>query len=77
MSNAIDNSAYSELLLDNLQGGGGTNPSFEDGHFTGYTAVYQPPQLSSGNVTHLVTAYSYTAYTATNGIEFADLQSYI
>ena len=75
-SNAIDNLAYSELLLDNLRGGGGTNPSFELGNLTGYTAVSEPPFLSSINVTPLVTAISYNAYTATNGVEFADIQSY-
>jgi hypothetical protein len=74
VSNAVDNAAYSELLLDNLQGGGVINPSFETGNLTGYTAVTEPPQLSSVNVTGLVTAYSYTAYEATAGIEFADLQ---
>jgi hypothetical protein len=76
-SNAGDNYAYSELLIDNLQGGGGgTNPSFELGNLTGYTAVSEGVQLSSINVTPLVTAYSYNAFTATNGTEFADIQSY-
>jgi hypothetical protein len=75
-SNAGDNYAYSELLIDNLQGGGGINPSFELGNLTGYTAVSEPPFLSSINVTPLVTGYSYNAYTATNGTEFADIQSY-
>ena len=37
VSNVKDNSAYSELLLDNLsQGGGGTNQGFELGNLTGY-----------------------------------------
>ncbi len=37
VSNVIDNSAYPELLLDNLsQGGGGTNRGFELGLFSGY-----------------------------------------
>jgi len=75
-SNAVDNLAYSELLIDNLRGGGQTNPSFELGNLTGYTAVSEPPFLSSINVTPLVTAISYNAYTATNGVEFADIQSY-
>lgn len=75
-SNAGDNYAYSELLLDNLQGGGGTNPSFELGNLTGYTAVSEGLQLSSVNVTNLVTAYSYNSYTATDGGEFADIQGY-
>ena len=75
-SNAGDNLAYSELLIDNLRGGGVTNPSFELGNLTGYTAVSEPPFLSSINVTPSVTAISYNAYTATNGVEFADIQSY-
>jgi hypothetical protein len=74
VSNVIDNSAYPELLLDNLKGGGGTNPSFETGNFTGYTFVDQLPQMSFANVSDLVTAYSYTAYSATAGTYFADLQ---
>jgi len=37
VSNVIDNSAYSELLLDNLsQGGGGVNRGFEQGNLSGY-----------------------------------------
>ena len=37
VSNVIDTSAYSELLLDNLsQGGGGTNRGFELGNLSGY-----------------------------------------
>ena len=40
VSNVIDNSAYSELLLDNLsQGGGGTNRGFELGNLTGFNLV--------------------------------------
>ncbi|MGA9753901.1 MAG: hypothetical protein WBV23_02025 [Desulfobaccales bacterium] len=68
-SNVIDTSAYPELLLDNLKGGGGTNLGFENG-LTGYTLVGG----SSANVTGSVTAYSYTRYTPTEGIAFADLQ---
>lgn len=72
VSNVIDNSAYSELLLDNLsQGGGGTNSGFELGNLTGYNLV----DTSFANVSDLVTAYSYTAYTATEGYYFADLQA--
>jgi hypothetical protein len=74
-SNAVDNLAYSELLLDNLQGGGGTNPSFETG-FTGYLFVDEPPQLSDVFTSDSITAISYTAYQATNGTYFADLRSY-
>jgi hypothetical protein len=37
VSNVIDKSAYSELLLDNLsQGGGGVNRGFEQGNLSGY-----------------------------------------
>ena len=40
VSNVIDNSAYSELLLDNLsQGGGGTNRGFELGNLSGFALV--------------------------------------
>ena len=74
VSNVIDGSAYPELLLDNLRGGGGTNPSFEDGHLTGYTFVDQLPQMSYAKVTNLDTAISHTAYKATDGTYFADLQ---
>jgi hypothetical protein len=74
VSNVKDTGAYSELLLDNLQGGGGTNPSFETVNFTGYTFVDELPQMSFGNVSDLVTAYSYTGYSATDGTYFADLQ---
>jgi hypothetical protein len=73
VSNVIDNSAYSELLLDNLQGGGGTNQGFETG-LTGYTLVTDSTYTSFANVSDLVTAYSYTVYTATEVSYFADLQ---
>jgi hypothetical protein len=73
VSNIIDNSAYPELLLDNLKGGGGTNLSFEGG-LTGYTLVTESTYTSFANVSDLVTASSYTAYTATDGTYFADLQ---
>jgi hypothetical protein len=74
VSNVIDNSAYSELLLDNLQGAGETNPGFEIGNLTGYTAVSDGLQLSSIPVTDSVTAYSNTVYEATEGLQFANLQ---
>jgi hypothetical protein len=70
VSNAIDTGAYSELLLDNLKGGGGTNLGFETGNFSGFNLV----GTSFGNVSNSVTAYSYTAYTPNEGIYFADLQ---
>jgi PEP-CTERM motif len=71
VSNVIDINAYPELLLDNLsQGGGGTNRGFELGHLSGFTLV----GTSFANVSALVTAYSYTSYTPTEGYYFADLQ---
>ena len=69
VSNVIDNSAYSELLLDNLSQGGAGNSGFEDG-LTGYTLV----GTSFANVSDSVTAYSYTTYTPTEPYFFADLQ---
>jgi len=74
-SNAVDNFAYSELLLDNLRGGGGTNLSFETG-LTGYAFVDAPPQRSDVFTMDSLTAISYNAYTATNGTYFADLRSF-
>jgi len=75
VSNAFDTGAYSELLLDNLsQGGGGTNQGFEVGNLTGYTLITDSTGTSFANVSDVVTAYSYTAYTATAGSFFADLQ---
>jgi len=71
VSNVIDNSAYSELLLDNLsQGGGGTNRGFELGNLAGFALV----GMSLANVSDSVTAYSYTTYTPTAGYYFADIQ---
>jgi hypothetical protein len=74
-SNAIDNIAYSELLLDNLKGGGGTNLSFED-NFTGYAFVDEPTKYSDVFTMDSLTAISFNAYTATNGTYFADLRSF-
>jgi hypothetical protein len=70
VSNVIDNSAYSELLLDNLSQGGEGNPGFETGNLSGYTLV----GTSFANVSDSVTAYSYTTYTPTAGYYFADIQ---
>jgi hypothetical protein len=40
VSNAVDNSAFSELLLDNLShGGGGVNRGFEVGNYSGYNLL--------------------------------------
>jgi hypothetical protein len=76
VSNVKDASAYPELLLDNLsQGGGigGSNRGFEDG-LTDYTLTSDSTGTSFANVSDLVTANSYTAYTATESSYFADLQ---
>lgn len=71
VSNVVDNYAYSELLLDNLNlGGGGTNKGFELGNLTGFNLV----GTSFANVSNSVTAYSYTSYAPTEGYYFADLQ---
>ncbi len=68
VSNVIDNSAYSELLLDDLsQGGGGVNNGFELGDYTGYSL----PGNSYGEVTTMVTAISGASYTATSGEYFS------
>jgi hypothetical protein len=71
VSNVIDNYAYSELLLDNLSlGSEGTNQGFELGNLTGFNLV----GTSFANVSTSVAAYSYAAYTPTEGYYFADLQ---
>jgi hypothetical protein len=71
VSNAIDNTAYSELLLDNLsQGGGGTNKGFELGNLTGYTLV----GTSFATVSTSETAISYNTYSPTQGEFLAVLQ---
>jgi len=71
VSNVVDNYAYSELLLDNLNlGGGGTNQGFELGNLTGYNLA----GTSFANVTNAVSAYSYTTYSPTQGYSFVDLQ---
>ncbi len=69
VSNAIDNSAYSELLLDNLsQGGGATNRGFELGNYSGYTLM----GTSYAEVTTIVIPYSGNVYNATQGDFFSD-----
>jgi hypothetical protein len=73
LSNAFDTGAYSELLLDNLKGGGGTNLGFETG-LKDYTLITDSMGTSFANVSGSVTAYSYTTYTPTEGSFFADLQ---
>jgi hypothetical protein len=65
VSNVIDNSAYPELLLDNVsQGGGGTNRGFEAGNYSNFNLL----GLSDGLVTSLpVTANSYKLYEPVQG----------
>jgi hypothetical protein len=65
VSNVIDNSAYSELLLDNLShGGGGTNRGFELGDYSNFELL----GTSDGIVTSLpVTAISYNVYQPVQG----------
>jgi hypothetical protein len=73
VSNVIDNSAYSELLLDNLsQGGGaeGINRGFEQGNLSGYDLVGQ----SFATVSSSATSISGTTYNPTQGDSLADLQ---
>ena len=74
VSNVKDNSAYSELLLDNLsQGGGGTNQGFELGNLTGYVLV----GTSFANVSTSETAVNYNIYTPTQGDFLAVIQGYL
>jgi hypothetical protein len=65
VSNVIDNSAYPELLLDNLsQGGGGTNRGFELGNYSGLELL----GASDGLATSLpVTSASYNVYQPVQG----------
>ncbi len=58
VSNVGDDSAYSELLLDNLSLGGDSNNDFEQGTYVGFTLVGEscgevissPVQASRGNI---------------------------
>ena len=71
VSNVIDNSAYSELLLDNLSLGPTDNTGFETGNFSGYNLV--------GNSLVCATTYTWTmsatgtVYNPTEGYFLADL----
>ncbi|MCX5890950.1 MAG: hypothetical protein NTY36_16105 [Deltaproteobacteria bacterium] len=68
VSNVIDDSAYSELLLDNLSHGGGSlNRDFELGDYSGYALLGE----SCAEVTTTVTASSGEVYTATQGEYFS------
>ena len=71
VSNVIDNSAYSELLLDNLsQGGGGINRGFERGNLTGFALV----GTSFATVSTSDTAVNYNVYNPTEGMFLAVIQ---
>jgi hypothetical protein len=71
VSNVVDNYAYSELLLDNLNlGGGGTNSGFELGNLAGYTLA----GTSFANVSGSETAINYNTYTPTQGDFMAIIQ---
>jgi len=64
VSNVKDNSAYSELLLDNLsQGGGGANRGFELGNLSGFALV----GTSFATASTSATAISGNTYTPTQG----------
>ena len=75
VSNVKDNSAYSELLLDNLsQGGGGTNQGFELGNLTGYVLASDSSGTSFATVSTSATAISGNTYTPTQGDFFVVIQ---
>jgi hypothetical protein len=68
VSNVKDNSAYPELLLDNLsQGGGGTNQGFELGNLTGYILASDSSGTSFAMVSTAATAISGNTYVPTQG----------
>lgn len=64
VSNVVDNSAFSELLLDNLSHGGGLdNSDFELGNYSGYNLWGD----SYAEITGTVTATSGNVYSPTRG----------
>jgi hypothetical protein len=64
VSNVIDDSAYSELLVDNLSHGGlGSNRGFEARNYSGYNLLGD----SAGEVSPWVLAESGNVYTPTQG----------
>lgn len=68
VSNVIDSSAYSELLLDNLGTGGGiTNRGFELGNYSGYALLGN----SYAEVTTMVMSFSGNVYYPTQGDYFS------
>ena len=69
VSNVKDDSAYSELLLDNLShGGGGTNQGFELGNLTGYVLTSDSSGTSFATVNSSATTVSDNTYTPTQKI---------
>ncbi len=66
VSNVIDNSAYSELLLDNLSQGPTGNTGFEAGNFSGYNLL--------GN--SIVCADTYTWRMSANGTTYNPTEGY-
>jgi hypothetical protein len=73
VSNALDNGAYSELLLDNLKGGGVTNLGFESG-LSGYTLLTDSLGYSFANVSPWEQAAKGNTYYPTQGEYLAVLQ---
>lgn len=68
VSNVIDDSAYSELLLDNLSHGGGySNRAFELGDYSGFKLLGD----SYAEVTTTATDSSSKVYTAPQGAYFS------
>jgi hypothetical protein len=70
VSNVIDNGGYSELLLDNLKGGGGTNRGFESVNLSGYEVL---PSSACADVYKSRTSALGTVYYPTEGNILADL----
>ena len=70
VSNVIDNSAYSELLLDNLSQGGAGNPGFETGNLLGYDLL----GTSFATVSESATSISGNTYDPTQGDFLAVIQ---
>jgi hypothetical protein len=70
VSNVIDTSAYSELLLDNLSQGGAGNPGFETGNLSGYDLL----GTSFATVSVSATSISGNTYNPTQGDFLAVIQ---
>jgi hypothetical protein len=73
VSDAKQPGAYSELLLDNLRGGGVTNPIFEDG-LLGYTLTTDSMGTSFANVSYWEQAVKGKTYDPTQGSYLAVIQ---